>query len=140
MAKVVPSLSTQGWLDETKDPTTITSKLLSYFVVADHSQSNVYQGNISSLPYLMATYGHDDQSFRRQIESTLATLLGRYFDNVTVTASTYEEVDENQKPNGRYGVSLILEQRYLGQQVNLAYQLENRQDSFYVLQQQINEG
>lgn len=136
-SKAIPSLSTQGWLTDQMDPTTLTSKLLSYFVVAEYSQTNAFYGSITSLAYIISQYGNDELRFREVVSRELERMFGRYFDSVSVTAQTKDTVDEQGRTNG-FDVELTIEQMVDGKRVNLAYRLENRRGDYVVIQREVN--
>ena len=86
----LPSLDSAGW---TNDPATILDKAFSYFVISDHSQSDMYFGNISSLPYQLYQAGNDLELLSVDLQTELATYLKRYFDDVSVQI----EIKQNLK-------------------------------------------
>lgn len=79
--KPVPTLTTAGWKTEIRDK---ADTLMSYFFYSDASQSNIYLGNITSLPKIIEEYGNEESSIRSQMESLLNQYLSRYFDYVDV--------------------------------------------------------
>ena len=83
--KIMGTLSTEGWIAEIAAR---CDRLLSYFFVSDYSQSELYSGNISSLPYIIKTYGDDELRLKTTLTNTLNDYLGRYFDRADVVTST----------------------------------------------------
>jgi len=81
MSAPVPTLSSSGWVVELAEK---VDRLMAYFFVSDHSQSNIYEGHVVSLPYIVQSYGNDDSSIRTAIQQNLNVLLGRYFEQSTV--------------------------------------------------------
>lgn len=79
MSNPVPSLSSSAWVTE---PGEKADRLLSYFFLSEHLQSNLYAGNVASLPHIIKTYGHDELALTSSMRDTLTTLFQRYFDEV----------------------------------------------------------
>ena len=82
MTTTLPMLSGEGWL---QDPKLIMNRLFQHMYLTDHSQSNVYRGNVTSLQYLLAKHGHAAAGLTVAVESAVKTYYGRYFDNVQCT-------------------------------------------------------
>ncbi len=76
MSAVYPSLTPAGWISENYKKADMA---LAHFFVSQYSQSNLYKGKVSSLPYLIQQFGNDPQSLARQVESNVLTLFNRYF-------------------------------------------------------------
>lgn len=112
MPKVLPSLSTDNW---TEDPVKIGDYLISHFILSDFSQSQIYAGKISSLPYLLNEHQKDVGLLVRGVEETLTTYFSRYFDNVEV------EVLETDNPDNSSDVSISIYLAYI--QDNKEYNL-----------------
>lgn len=85
MAREVPSLSMAGWVS---GPAEKLDKLLSYYFVSEHSQSNLYRGQVKSLPKDIQMYGNDPLSLTTIMRDNLQFLLMPYFDHVTVDVTT----------------------------------------------------
>lgn len=77
----VPTLSSIGWKNEIRDK---IDTLMSYFFYSDYSQSNVYLGNITSLPKIIEEHGNNELNIKTEMEYKLQTYLGRYFDAVEI--------------------------------------------------------
>lgn len=84
-SNIIGSLSTEGWL---KELAVKADRLLSYFFISEYSQTELYPGQISSLPYLIKQYGSNEEELRTQVSRQLQTYLSRHFEQVDVTAST----------------------------------------------------
>lgn len=97
----VPSLSEDGWVNS---PDLMGDYLLSHFFVADYSQTQLYNGSVTSLPFLLQKYQGDMQGLLSAIEVTLNTYLGRYFQTVTVNATQYP----NPTNSGSLAVNLFV--------------------------------
>lgn len=87
---VLPSLSLSGWVDTVDGK---ADRLMSYFFTSQYSQTYTYHRNIASLPYLIATYGHDVVNLRSTILSTLSDLFFPYFDEVDFNVDIEVEND-----------------------------------------------
>lgn len=78
---VVPSLSGAGWV---KDPKLQLDTMFAYALVCDYSQSTIYGGSITSIPYIIATYMDDISELCSQLESSLFRYYQRVFSTVQV--------------------------------------------------------
>jgi len=88
----VPSLSPQGWIT---DPSSKADSLLSYFYETMHSQSYLYNGEVSSMQYLLQKHNGNINSFTEDLQNTLETYLSRYYDLAIVTTSNDDRYDDN---------------------------------------------
>lgn len=79
----LPTLSSAGFI---QDPAVILDRQLSYFFIADYSQSNQHRGRVASLPYLIKVHGNRPEVLVERIGTTLQNMLGAYFDSVAITA------------------------------------------------------
>lgn len=84
-SNIIGSLSTEGWLSELAVK---CDRLLSYFFISDYSQTELYPGEISSLPYLIKMYGSSEEELRTNVSRQLQKYLSRHFEQADVTAST----------------------------------------------------
>ena len=92
---VVPALSADGWVQSSKER---ADYLLSHFYLSDYSQTHLYTGNVSSLSYLMTTYGHDKYLLQTNLQRTLQDYFVRYnFKNVIVDITIEEESPDSNK-------------------------------------------
>ena len=76
-----PSLSPDGWVSASVKT---ADYIMSCFLLSDQSQSYIYNGNISSFPWILQHTAGDMLSTLNLIESTLSLYLGRYFNNVSM--------------------------------------------------------
>lgn len=81
MGIVVPTLSPEGWVT---DPRIKANKLMAYFLVADYSQSNDFQGQVRSLAYYIQKDAKDFFSLKDDLILALRELFGRHYDNIEV--------------------------------------------------------
>lgn len=99
MSEDMPSLSSAGFI---KDPALKLEKAMSYFFIADYSQSTQHAGRIASLPYLVKQHGRRPEELADRVESTVTSLLNAYFDSSTV--DVYVQDPLSDKPE--YGIVL----------------------------------
>lgn len=102
MAAPVPSLSSDGWIN---DIARKTDRLLSYFFVSEESQSNIYDGQIASLPGLIREYGNRPLDLKSQMREALINMLKGYYDSVDVSVSVSTE---NTQIPGRADVTVTI--------------------------------
>lgn len=82
----LPMFASSGWTTSLNEK---ADGILSQFFEADALQSELYQGNVSSLQYLIHEYNNDPIKMVSAIRSALENLLGRYYPqgcNVEVTS------------------------------------------------------
>jgi len=92
--KPVPSLTLAGWKKEIREK---ADTLIAYFFYSDASQSNIYLGNITSLPKIIEQYGNEEDTIRSEMEEQMSRYLQRYFDVVEVDVSV--NIPENANDN-----------------------------------------
>lgn len=98
MAVNLPSLSSSGFIS---DPAVKLDKLLSYFFVADFSQSNQHKGRVASLPYLVKNYGDQPNILVDRIQTTVENMLGAYFESVQVLVTEEDPLTVKPEYNVR---------------------------------------
>jgi hypothetical protein len=107
MSVPVPSLSANGWVTETFAKADI---LLGHFFVSESSQSNVYKGQVASLPGIVQKFGANPDEMAKAVESNVAALFNRYFissDTEVVTVSVKSSVtNANDDSVSRYELKL----------------------------------
>jgi len=86
----MPSLSEDGWVDSSIK---IADYLLSHFFLSDYSQTYLYTGKISSLPWIIQHTQKNILDTVTLTQSTLNDYFKRYFDNV--------EVEVTEVPNAQ---------------------------------------
>ena len=97
--KVIPSLSENGWVANSKD---MLSNLMSYYILSDAAQSIAFQDNIINLPETYYKYINDPDGMASGIKEDLDKLLSRYFVSVDVLTSV-REID-----NKKFGILLYV--------------------------------
>lgn len=95
MAVQVPSLSASGWVGNISEK---LDKLISYFFLSDFSQSHLYQGQISSLPYLIKECADNRSLLRSETKRVVMNFITPYFDTIQVDV-TISAVDETNPDN-----------------------------------------
>lgn len=98
----VPSLSSSGWVTEIAEK---TDKLLSYFFVSEESQTNLYHGQITSLPALLQRYSRDEFELSANIQLQLTRYLERYYERADVSV----RIRENDSASGDRGLDLEID-------------------------------
>ena len=88
-----PSLSEDSWITS---PERTADYLFSNFFVADYSQTYLYPGLISSLPWILQDTQGDISRAQTDIRQTLTTYFSHYFNNVDVSA---DEVPNEEEPS-----------------------------------------
>lgn len=79
MAAAVPTLSNAGWITNIAEK---ADTLVSYYFVAEASQTHLYLGNVVSLPAQVQAYGNDSHQLRIKVRDDLQRYLAPYFDEV----------------------------------------------------------
>lgn len=90
----VPSLSAPGWLLEISER---ADALMAYYITSEFSQSYLYYGKITSLPYHIKAYGSTPERLESRVEDDLGAYLRRYFEEVEITVRT--DIPNEQDPN-----------------------------------------
>lgn len=91
MESCLPTLSIDGFVTNHE---LMMSKIFEYFLIADYSQSLIFQGDITSFRYLMAT-GNVVTDLSSTMIDALTKLYERYFDNASVEVKITEDEDTN---------------------------------------------
>lgn len=78
---VMPHLSSDGWIN---DSSKIADILFSHFFLAEASQSYIYNGHISSFPYILQKTQNRMNDTLSETKETLNTYFSRFFNNVVV--------------------------------------------------------
>lgn len=88
MAVAVAALS--GWIEGAAEK---LDYLFSCYFESEHSQTNLYEGKVASLPYQIQAFGHSTMLLRQAIDQSMNEMFGRYFDTaqVRVTVETTED-------------------------------------------------
>lgn len=95
MSAPVPTLSESRWVTNLAEK---ADQLVSYYFVADASQTHLYPGNVVSLPAQVQEFGHDALTLRTKVRDDLERYLKPYFEQVIVNVTTELPVagDENR--------------------------------------------
>ncbi len=92
--KKMPSLSEDGWVNNSIKT---CDYLLSHFFLSDYSQSYIYHGQVSSLPWIIQqTQGNMSRTVSLT-QQTLSGYFSRYFNNVVVEVSEIEDANNPSK-------------------------------------------
>lgn len=101
MVVKLPTLSSSGWVEELAEK---ADKLMSYFLIAEESQTSMYRGQITSLTSLLRLNSNDEYALRSDVRDSLEAYLRRYFDDVDVTVNITENADI-----GKHGLDIELD-------------------------------
>lgn len=88
-----PSLSEDSWITS---PERTADYLFSNFFVSDYSQTYMYPGLVSSLPWILQNNQGSISDSIREIRQTLSTYFSHYFESVEVNV---DEVPNEEQPS-----------------------------------------
>lgn len=91
-----PSLSEEGWVGST---VSLADYLFAHFIVSDYSQTQLYNGHVASLPWIIQECQDDDARMTSLMDTTLQTYFGRYFNNVVTEIKLNKDPENNNKAN-----------------------------------------
>lgn len=94
MSNVMPSLSEDSWCFS---GVKIADYMLAHFFLSDYSQTYIYFGQVSSLPWIITDNQGNIGATCAATQRTLQTYFSRYFNNVVVEVSEEPNVDEPSK-------------------------------------------
>ncbi len=120
MTVYVPTLSKAGW---SKGLAERLDYILSDFFTSEYSQSYIFSGSISSLPYLMQRYQGDIPGLVAATRTTLEDYLGGYFESVIVDVTSNHGVIEN--PTNIVTLTIYCQVIENGKQYSVAKQIES---------------
>lgn len=89
-----PSLSEDGWV---KSSVKIADKLLCDWFESDFSQSYLYSGLISSLPYIIQNKQGNVAATADEVRLNLTAYFRRYFNDVVVESTDNTSADNPSK-------------------------------------------
>lgn len=104
MSVQVPSLDTAGWVVGAAQK---ADRLLSYFLISDHSQSNTFRGNIASLPKLIQDNPRDFIKLKNDIKLALDKLFGGYFDSAVFQVSIEDTKSDTGNATSKVNIKII---------------------------------
>lgn len=135
MKKSVPSLSMRGLVDNVGDRVDL---LLSYFLIANYSQTELYYSKITSLSYLVKRFGNQPSELTAQIKRVLSQQLLRYFEGALVECSyTYLSAGLSSGP---YQIRIVITALDAnGVRVNIASDLDIIDGKFKEIARRNNE-
>ena len=93
-AILYPSLSEDGWVSS---PEKTADYLMSTFLVSDYSQTYLYKGLVSSLPWILQDNQGNIARACTAVRDTLNTYFSRYFNNVVVEVNEVENTESPTK-------------------------------------------
>lgn len=80
----IGTLSSDGWVSA---PMKKFDYAIAHFFASEYSQTHIFKGNISSLPYIVQESQGNMQDFCSSLEKTLTSYLNSMFQNVVVEAT-----------------------------------------------------
>jgi hypothetical protein len=75
----LPLLSEDAWVSDAKQK---ADYLMAHFFLSDYSQTQLYLGQVSSMPWIIQATQGDMLQTVLQLRQALQTYFGRYFDDV----------------------------------------------------------
>lgn len=103
-SNVVPTLSTDGWVDS---PTVKADRLFSHFLMSEYSQTALYATNVASMPYIIQKNKEAPLSTAQDLKNTLTIYFERYYDEVSVETSWVEVEPNSAKAEIQIFISLM---------------------------------
>lgn len=134
LASYVPTLSEDGWENS---PEKMGDILISHFFISDYSQTQLYTGQVASLPYILQQNQSDLSGLFSDITSVLTRYLSRYLQNVVV------EVNQNAQYTKGSFVAINLFVSYMGadgKTYTLTNIIQTLNSKIYNITQLNNEG
>ena len=89
--RVMPVLSTKGWVSVTEHPLVVANQMLAHFFCSDHSQTYLYGNNVKSFSYILQSKNGDIDSTKQALRGELETYFKRYFDDCSVDIAEMPE-------------------------------------------------
>lgn len=112
MGTVIPSLGGTGWISDVKSKMV---QMFSHALVSDYSQSNLFKGSVTSIPKIIAIYGHDQGLLVSELEAKLKNYYISVFSNVDVKVIARDIIDSDN-----YALSISVEVTENGEIFQLA--------------------
>jgi hypothetical protein len=120
MKNAIPTLSTQGWVD---DLPTMVDRQLAYYYVSDYNQTFFFPGQVYSLGRDLQISGGKVEILMDLIKTNITALLKEISGNVRVEASCPDFDDET---SGRKAINVRMAIEYNGQELLVGRVLEIR--------------
>lgn len=98
----VPELGSGGWVT---DPLKALDLIFAHALESDFSQSNVFHGRVTSIPFIIALHQTRPDNLSQELETALRNLFGRFFDSTNISVR-YAEPDAYGKYVLTVGVSV----------------------------------
>lgn len=100
--KYFPTLSENGWVENGKIK---ADYLMAHFLESDFSQTQLYNGHVSSLAYLVQKNMNNIANLVSDVNQTLNSYFERYFTDVYVET---KEVEDPSGNNNITGISIFI--------------------------------
>lgn len=102
-SNVVPTLSTDGWVDS---PVVKADRLFAHFFTAMYLQSSLYSGSVASMTHIVQNNTQNPYGTAEEIRLVLDKYFSRYYEKVTVDAN-WEAVPNSSKAEINIYVELV---------------------------------
>lgn len=89
-----PTMDQRGWL---KDPNQKALAIINDYAGSNHSQSNIFLGQVKSLQYALQQNPNNIPSLCGQIQTELTAMATAYMDGVVVDVGYEPVVDKNTR-------------------------------------------
>jgi len=130
--KVIPTLSLDGCV-ATSDIKIV--KIFEHFLASEKDQSNIFNGYITSLKYILDEYSNAND-IEEGITLTLTGMYTRYFDSVDIEVN----VDDNDDKESTYNINIDIDvMDEYGNKYSLSRSLENINSEIYSFDEQVSE-
>lgn len=131
---VIPYPDLDGW---EHDSQRIGELIFSHFLASNYSQTFIYQGNISSLAYLIQQYQNLPSELTTHLRTTLTNLFNRYFTSSNVEV----RITDSISLPGSLDLHIFIEYTDSdGQPVRLVEAIQASNDTFKRIKSINNEG
>ena len=97
----LPSLSEDGWI---KNPQSVADYLFAHFFLSDRSQTQIFEEQVSSFQWILATTQGNMADTLSLTRSTLTTYFSKYFNNVVVEV----QEEPNEKEPSKAQISIYI--------------------------------
>lgn len=131
---VVPTLTPAGWVTNVVDKLDF---LITYAFLSNYSQTNIYAGKVTSIPWLIQKHGADVDGLMSQMTVSLEQYFRRYFDEVAVVV---ERSKLDNPASNKVTMSLIVNVTDDGIKYSLAHAISMKDSNFLSYAKLNNEG
>lgn len=91
---LLPTVSESGWI---RDPISVFDRLLAYIIVSDYSQTNLYRGNITSIPKILQQHQGNITDMTIALGDNIGRFLSRYYKSASAEAiDVTEDINDSK--------------------------------------------